>query len=180
MILETIKRLLRGKSREERRSLLISVEPLEKRVALLEGGVVEEFSIEREGDRSISGNIYKARVHNVEGSLKALFVDIGLEKNAFLHFWDAVPAAMDEQVEAVERRGGRGRKPRITSNDIPKLYPAGAEVIVQVNKGPIGTKGARVTTNLSLPGRYLVLMPFGGMSGVSRNIEDPEERARLR
>ncbi|NBR62949.1 MAG: ribonuclease E/G, partial [Verrucomicrobia bacterium] len=93
MILETIKRILRGKPREERRSLLISVEPLEKRVALLEGGVVEEFSIEREGDRSISGNIYKGRVHNVEGSLKALFVDIGHEKNAFLHFWDAVPAA---------------------------------------------------------------------------------------
>ena len=180
MILETIKRILRGKPREERRSLLISVEPLEKRVALLEGGVVEEFSIEREGDRSISGNIYKGRVHNVEGSLKALFVDIGHEKNAFLHFWDAVPAAMDEQVEAVERRGGRGRKPRITSNDIPKLYPAGAEVIVQVNKGPIGTKGARVTTNISLPGRYLVLMPFGEMSGVSRKIEDPQERARLR
>ena len=180
MILETIKRIFRGKAREERRSLLISVEPLEKRVALLEAGTVEEFSIEREGDRSISGNIYKGRVHNVEGSLKALFVDIGQEKNAFLHFWDAVPAAMDEQVEAVERRGGRGRKPRITSNDIPKLYPAGAEVIVQVNKGPIGTKGARVTTNLSLPGRYLVLMPFGEMSGVSRKIEDPQERARLR
>ena len=180
MILETIQRLFRGKAREERRSLLISVEPLEKRVALLEAGTVEEFSIEREGDRSISGNIYKGRVHNVEGSLKALFVDIGQEKNAFLHFWDAVPAAMDEQIEAVERRGGRGRKPRITSNDIPKLYPAGAEVIVQVNKGPIGTKGARVTTNLSMPGRYLVLMPFGEMSGVSRKIEDPAERSRLR
>lgn len=180
MILETIKRIFRGKAREERRSLLISVEPLEKRVALLEAGTVEEFSIEREGDRSISGNIYKGRVHNVEGSLKALFVDIGQEKNAFLHFWDAVPAAMDEQIEAVERRGGRGRKPRITSNDIPRLYPAGAEVIVQVNKGPIGTKGARVTTNISMPGRYLVLMPFGEMSGVSRKIEDPAERSRLR
>lgn len=180
MILETIKRILGMKKREERRSLLLSVEPLEKRVALLEGGVVEEFSIEREGDRSISGSIYKARVHNVEPSLKALFVDIGLEKNGFLHFWDAVPAAMDEQIEAVERSGGRGRQPRITSNDIPRLYPPGAEVIVQVNKGPIGTKGARVTTNLSMPGRYLVLMPFGDMSGVSRKIEDPEERKRLR
>jgi len=180
MIVETIKRIFGVKTKEERRSLLISVEPLEKRVALLEGGVVEEFPIEREGDRSISGNIYKARVHNVEPSLKALFVDIGLEKNAFLHFWDAVPAAMDEQIEAVERRGSRGRKPRITSNDIPRLYPPGAEVIVQVNKGPIGTKGARVTTNLSMPGRYLVLMPFGEMSGVSRKIENPEERARLR
>jgi ribonuclease G len=180
MIVETIKRIFGVKTKEERRSLLISVEPLEKRVALLEGGVVEEFSIEREGDRSISGNIYKARVHNIEPSLKALFVDIGLEKNAFLHFWDAVPAAMDEQIEAVERRGSRGRKPRITSNDIPRLYPPGAEVIVQVNKGPIGTKGARVTTNISMPGRYLVLMPFGEMSGVSRKIENPEERARLR
>jgi len=180
MIVETIKRIFGVKTKEERRSLLISVEPLEKRVALLEGGGGEGVSIEREGDRSISGNIYKARVHNIEPSLKALFVDIGLEKNAFLHFWDAVPAAMDEQIEAVERRGSRGRKPRITSNDIPRLYPPGAEVIVQVNKGPIGTKGARVTTNISMPGRYLVLMPFGEMSGVSRKIENPEERARLR
>lgn len=64
-------------------------------------------------------------------------------KNGFLHFWDAVPAAMDEQIEAVERKGGRGRQPRITSNDIPRLYPPGAEVIVQVNKGPIGTKGGK-------------------------------------
>ena len=95
MILETIKRIFGVKAREERRSLLLSVEPLEKRVALLEGGVVEEFSIERDGDRSISGSIYKARVHNVEPSLKALFVDIGLEKNGFLHFWDAVPANHD-------------------------------------------------------------------------------------
>jgi len=79
MILETIKRILGMKQKEERRSLLLSVEPLEKRVALLEGGVVEEFSIEREGDRSISGSIYESRVHNVEPSLNALFLFIGLD-----------------------------------------------------------------------------------------------------
>jgi ribonuclease G len=111
--------------------------------------------------------------------LKAMFVDIGFEKNAFLHFWDAIPAALDSGIEEIDRPGKKHRK-RITAKDIPSIYPVGSEVIVQVTKGPIGTKGPRVTTNLSFAGRYLVLMPFSDRSGISRKIEDPKERDRLR
>src|ERR1700680_1728645 len=111
--------------------------------------------------------------------LKAMFVDIGLDKNAFLHFWDALPAALDSGIEEVDRPSKRQRK-RITPKDIPNIYPVGSEVIVQVTKGPIGTKGPRVTTNLSFAGRYLVLMPFSDRSGISRKIEEPKERDRLR
>lgn len=180
MILKKIKKFLRLRGENEKKEIVVTVEPLETRVALLEGGILEEFSIEREGDRSISGNIYKGRVHNVEKGLKALFVDIGLDKNAFLHFWDAVPAALDSEIERVERQGKRAKPKRISSNDIPNLYPAGSDVIVQVTKGPIGTKGPRITTNVSLAGRYLVLMPYSDQSGVSRKIENHAERQRLR
>lgn len=179
MILNKIKEFLGITRRGNAKEIIISVEPLEDRVALLEGGVLEEFSIERDSDRNISGNIYKGRVHNVEPALKALFVDIGAEKNAFLHYWDAMPAALDSGVEQIER-GGRKKVKKITSNDIPRLYPPGSEIVVQVTKGPIGTKGARITTNVSLAGRFLVLTPFTDVFGISRKIEDPAERKRLR
>jgi ribonuclease G len=112
--------------------------------------------------------------------LKAMFVDIGFEKNAFLHFWDAIPAALDSGVEEIDRRSNKRPRKRITVKDIPTIYPVGSDVIVQVTKGPIGTKGPRVTTNLSFAGRYLVLMPFSDRSGISRKIEEPKERERLR
>ncbi|MFN2542423.1 MAG: ribonuclease E/G, partial [Chthoniobacterales bacterium] len=123
--------------------------------------------------------VYKGKVKNIEMGLKAMFVDIGLEKNAFLHFWDAIPAALDSGIEEIARPSKKQRK-RITAKDIPNIYPVGSDVIVQVTKGPIGTKGPRVTTNLSFAGRYLVLMPFSDRSGISRKIEDPKERDRLR
>ncbi len=110
-----------------------------------------------------------------------MFVDIGFEKNAFLHFWDAIPAALDSGIEEIERPATESSpRKRLTAKDIPNIYPVGSEVIVQVTKGPIGTKGPRVTTNLSFAGRYLVLMPFSDRSGISRKIEDPKERDRLR
>jgi ribonuclease G len=112
--------------------------------------------------------------------LKAMFVDIGFEKNAFLHFWDAIPAALDSGIEEIDRRGSKRTRKRITVKDIPSIYPVGSDVIVQVTKGPIGTKGPRVTTNLSFAGRYLVLMPFSDRSGISRKIENQRERERLR
>jgi ribonuclease G len=112
--------------------------------------------------------------------LKAMFVDIGFEKNAFLHFWDAIPAALDSGVEEIDRRSNKRPRKRITVKDIPSIYPVGSDVIVQVTKGPIGSKGPRVTTNLSFAGRYLVLMPFSDRSGISRKIEEPKERERLR
>src|SRR4029434_8140482 len=116
---------------------------------------------------------------NIEHGLKAMFVDIGYEKNAFLHFWDALPAALDSDIEEVERKDKKHTK-KITSKDIPEIYPVGSEVLVQVTKGPISTKGPRITTNISLAGRFLVLMPFSDQSGISRKIDSPKERERLR
>jgi ribonuclease G len=181
---ERVKRLLGLTPRRTGNTLIISSEKLERRVALLENGVLEEYSIERQTDRNIVGSIFKGRVKNIEHGLKAMFVDIGFEKNAFLHFWDALPAALDSGVEQVDRGGGGGGggndKKRITAKDIPDIYPIGSEVLVQVTKGPISTKGPRITTNVSLPGRYLVLMPYSDQSGISRKIESPKERERLR
>jgi len=162
-------------------SLIINIERLERRVALLEDGVLEEYTVEREGDQNIVGSIFKGRVKNIEPGLKAMFVDIGLEKNAFLHFWDAIPAALDTGLEEIEREGRpKKQQKKITSKDIPDIYPIGSEIMIQVSKGPIGTKGPRVTTNISLAGRYLVLMPYTEQFGISRKIEDPKERQRLR
>lgn len=182
MILDSIRGFFGLKRKGEEKEIIISCERLERRVALLEGGRLEEFSIERESDRQISGSIYKGRVKNLEPGLKAMFVDIGLEKNAFLHYWDALPAALDASVETIQRDEGRKRpaKKKLTAADIPSLYPPGSEIVVQVTKGPIGTKGPRITTNISLAGRYLVLMPFTDQCGISRKIEDAKERQRLR
>src|ERR1700743_2618584 len=182
MILDKIRGFLGLKKKGDEKEIIISCERLERRVAVLEGGRLEEFSIERDSDRQISGSIYKGRVKNLEPGLKAMFVDIGLDKNAFLHYWDAIPS-VDAGIETVERankKGRGGKQKRITANDIPRIYPPGSDIIVQVTKGPIGTKGPRITTNISLAGRYLVLMPYSDQCGISRKIEDPKEPQRLR
>src|SRR3954463_2694904 len=178
-MLEKVRKILGIPTRKTGNKIIVSVEKLERRVALLENGRLEEYSVERNSSRNIVGSVYKGRVKNIEMGLKAMFVDIGFEKNAFLHFWDAIPAALDSGIEEIDRPGKKQKK-RITAKDIPSIYPVGSEVIVQVTKGPIGTKGPRVTTNLSFAGRYLVLMPFSDRSGISRKIEDPKERDRLR
>ena len=175
-MIDKVRRILGLSSRKTGNKLVISVEKLERRVALLEDGRLEEYSVERNSSRNIVGSVYKGKVKNIEMGLKAMFVDIGFEKNAFLHFWDAIPAALDSGIEEIDRRGKSRPKKRITAKDIPNIYPVGSDVIVQVTKGPIGTKGPRVTTNLSFAGRYLVLMPYSDRSGISRKIEDPKER----
>ncbi|AOS44593.1 Ribonuclease G [Lacunisphaera limnophila] len=165
------------------RELVINSEPLEKRVALLVDGQLDRFEIERESDDRMVGGIYKGRVKNLDPGLKAAFVDIGYAKNAFLHYWDMLPAATDSSVEVVrvnKKKGAVERKAEPTVKDIPGLYPPGSEIVIQVTKGPIGTKGPRTTTNLSLPGRYLILTPFSDGCGISRKIEDPQERKRLK
>src|SRR5947209_14508807 len=179
-MLDRVKKILGLTSRKTGNKLVVSVEKLERRVALLENGRLEEYSVERSGSRNIVGSIYKGRVKNIEMGLKAMFVDIGFEKNAFLHFWDAIPAALDSGIEEIDRRTNKRPRKRITVKDIPNIYPVGSDVIVQVTKGPIGTKGPRLTTNLSFAVRYLVLMPFSDHSGISRKIENPKERERLR
>jgi ribonuclease G len=166
------------------RELIINSEPLEKRVALLVDGRLEKFEIERESDNRMVGGIYKGRIKNLDPGLKAAFVDIGYTKNAFLHYWDMLPAAADSSVEVVRVNKKKNAPARPTAEptvkDIPQLYPPGSEIVIQVTKGPIGTKGPRTTTNLSIPGRYLILTPFSDGCGISRKIEDPAERKRLK
>ena len=170
------------KEKDTFRELIINSEPLEKRVAQLVEGILDKFEIERDSDERMVGGIFKGRVKNLDPGLKAAFVDIGFNKNAFLHYWDILPAAADSSVEVVRvnRSSKESKKEKITIKDIPGLYPSGTDIVVQVTKGPIGTKGPRTTTNLSLPGRFLVLMPYSDQCGISRKIEDPKERQRLK
>ncbi|MCX7713740.1 MAG: Rne/Rng family ribonuclease [Chthoniobacterales bacterium] len=178
-MIAAIKKFLGLRKRQSGIKIIVNVEKLERRVALLENDRLEEYSTERDSDRNIVGGIYKGIVRNIEPGIKAMFVDIGFEKNAFLQFWDAIPASLDSGVEAVSRASSKKRK-KLTADDAPSLYPIGSEILVQVKKGPISNKGPRVTTDISLPGRYLVLMPYNDQCGISRKIEDPKERQRLR
>jgi len=165
------------------REIIINAEPLETRVVLVEKGKVEEFQVEHTTDERIVGSIYKGRIQNLEHDLQAAFVDIGLRKNAFLHYWDMFLdiSSMDEDeiLSRIDRRS-LPRQRRITPQEVERLFPPGSEIVVQVVKGMIGTKGPRVTAVLSIPGRYLVLMPGSLLRGISKKIEDEAERKRLR
>ncbi len=178
-LVKRVQRLIRPQKKIHK-EVIINAETLETRVAVSEDGKLEEFNIERTTEERLVGSIFKGKVRNLEDGLKAAFVDIGFEKNAFLHYWDIVPNQFDSGVEIVERPTKKRERPRITQKDIPRLYSPGAEIIVQVTKGPIGTKGPRITTNLVLPGRYLVLLPNSDQSGISRKIENQPERQRLK
>ena len=178
-LVKKVQRLIKPEKKLHK-EVIINAETLETRVAVSEDGKLEEFNIERTTEERLVGSIFKGKVRNLQDDLKAAFVDIGFEKNAFLHYWDIVPSNFDSGVEIVERETRRRDKPKITQKDIPRVYPPGSEIIVQVTKGPIGTKGPRVTTNLVLPGRYLVLLPNSDQSGISRKIENPQERQRLK
>jgi ribonuclease G len=178
-LVKKVQRLIKPVKRVHK-EVVINAEVLETRVGVLEEGKLEEFNIERTTEERLVGSIFKGKVRNLEDGLKAAFVDIGFEKNAFLHYWDIVPSGFDSGVEIVEREGRRRDRPKPTQKDIPRLYPPGSDIIVQVTKGPIGTKGPRITTNIVLPGRYLVLLPNSDQSGISRKIENQIERQRLK
>ncbi len=161
--------------------LLINVTKQEYRVALLEGGQVVEFYIERKGDSSFVGNIYKGRVIKVLKGMQACFVDIGLDKAAFLYIDDIRGGIKDlypflETEEETEFLS----KIDFKETSIEELVQQGQEILVQVAKDPIGTKGARVTSRITLPGRYVVLMPGMEHVGISRKIEDEEKRKELK
>ena len=163
--------------------IIINSSDFETRVALLENHQVSEISVDRKKDRGITGNIYKGRVVRVLPGMQAAFVEIGQEKAAFLHASDIV-LDMGEYAEMIteEDFNGGDELPVMTNsgNAIEDLLKEGQEVLVQVTKEPIGTKGARVTAYITLPGRLLVLMPSTAKIGVSRRIQDPAERDRLR
>ncbi|MFS8544331.1 MAG: ribonuclease E/G, partial [Limnochordales bacterium] len=142
----------------------------ETRAAVLEDRRLVELYLERDAHHSVAGNIYKGRVENVLPGMQAAFVNIGLERNAFLYVDDAL-AHLNGSEEVVEA-------PRVRSID--DVLTEGQEIVVQVVKEPIGTKGARVSTNLTVPGRYLVLMPTVDHVALSRRITDEAERQRLK
>ena len=160
--------------------IIINAESLETRIGIMKNNRLEDFTIERNNVERIVASIYKGKVRNLENRLEAAFVDIGIEKNAFLHYWDILPANLEKQYEVVERKGKRRSIPRISKKDIPKKYPTGSEIILQIQKGPIGTKGPRATTHLSIPGRFLVLLPHSDQLGISKKIQDSKERKRLK
>lgn len=150
--------------------ILINVTPSETRVALVENGVLQEVLVERARRRGIFGNVYKGKVSRVLPGMQAAFVDIGLDRNAFLHA---------NEVIARGPRNDNGEEPE-SAPPIAELVREGQQILVQVIKDPLGTKGARLTTNVSLPSRYLVLLPFASQVGVSVRIEEEAERSRLR
>lgn len=152
-------------------NLLINVTPTEARVALVEHGVLQEVHIERRMKRGLVGNIYKGKISRVLPGMQAAFVDIGLDKAAFLHASDIVPHT--ECVADTEKRN-------FVVRDIAELVRQGQDIMVQVVKDPLGTKGARLTTDITLPSRYLVFMPDSSHVGVSQRIEDETERNRLK
>lgn len=151
--------------------IIVNCSLRETRIAVLEDNQLMEYRVERE--ERVVGSIFKGIVQNVLPGMDAAFVDIGLERNAFLYVADILPEETDTSPASVRRSELRRRK-------IKELIRPGQEIMVQVTKGPRGTKGARVTTRIALPGRYVVLMPEGNHVGVSRKIEDRAERERLR
>jgi len=174
-----------SKEKSDYKEIIINSEPLEKRAALLVNGVLEKFEVERAGEDRMVGAIFKGKIQNLEPGLKAAFVDIGQPKNAFLHYWDINPAAAeDNSIEVVRENRSEDQKKqlgrKISLKEIPKYYPIGTEIVVQITKAQIGSKGPRTTTNIALPGRFLVLMPYSGQCGISRKIESREERNRLK
>ena len=160
------------------REIVINADPIETRVAVLEDAVLVEFLAERQEDRRQVGDIFKGRVSKVLPGMEAAFIDVGLPKAAFLHVSDMLPAMLD--LEGFDLDDAEGERPPARSVAIQDLLQKGQEILVQVVKEPIGTKGAKVSGRISLPGRFLVLMPGLGRIGVSRKIAEREERARLK
>src|SRR5258708_35900206 len=162
------------------KDLLINVsEGEECRIALLEDGKLQELYMERTSSTSHVGNIYKGRVTNVEPSIQAAFVDFGLGRNGFLHISDLMPTYFGRAGEDVQETVGR----KMARRDRPPIQPCLRrvdDIISQIMKSSIGTKGPTLTTYLSVPGKILVMMPGMVSKGVSRKIEDEVERRRLR
>ncbi|MBW1883137.1 MAG: ribonuclease E/G, partial [Deltaproteobacteria bacterium] len=165
--------------------IIINAELGETRVALLEKSQFAELHIERQRDKSVVGNVVKGRVSRVLPGMQAAFVDIGLEKAAFLYVGDYFESKLETGESEGEPSGGRRRNNRggggrSAPPRIDTVLHEGKEIVVQIAKEPIGSKGARITSSLSIPGRHLVLTPWSRRVGVSRRIASDRERRRLR
>ena len=161
-----------------KKKILINVHTKEVRIAVLEDGELVEFYVERKENRGIVGNIYKGKVLKIVPAVQAAFVDIGISKKAFLYVRDAVSFDFEEDDELFEENGTTTQE--IELPPIEEVLTPNQEIIVQVSKEPIGTKGPRITTNITIAGHYLVLLPTVNKIGISRRITDQEERERLK
>lgn len=172
--------------------VLVSIDDYETRAAILENSVLTEYLFERNEHRRMTGNIYKARVCSIIPGMQASFVDVGLGRNAFLFVADVVAPSWSGYRDMLELDGESAelaeeefdeawdQEPPLPDLSIEDLMKEGQEILVQMDKEPIGDKGARVTANISLPGRYVVLLPNSRHIGVSRRISSPDEKQRLR
>jgi ribonuclease G len=159
---------------------IVNQHPDVTRIAVLEDGILMELIVEMADDRHIVGNIYLGRINAVLPGMQAAFVDIGLERSAFLHVSDVREKLIDEKGFAKALMEGKPPKAEETRKPIEKVLEKGQRILVQVTKEPIGTKGARVSTRISIAGRYVVSMPGDSVAGVSRKIIERTERSRLR
>src|SRR6185369_4338541 len=170
------------------KEMIVSSNGHETMVAILEDDLVAEIFVERERHRGVVGNVYKGRVSKVLPGMQSSFIDVGLERDGFLYVADVIDtldefdklAGDDEDEKAEAGKGGRDRDRDRPQPKIEDLLTQGQEIIVQVVKEPLGTKGARLTSHVTMPGRFLVFMPTVDHVGVSRKIESREERSRLR
>jgi ribonuclease G len=175
------------------KKIIINVSDHETRVALVEDETIAELFIERKGSRDSTGNIYKGRVQRVLPGMQAAFVDIGLNQAAFIYVDDVLRNNYKEIEDHfsgndIDEEDGISEENEVeisysensNKDNIEDLITEGQEILVQVSKSPIGTKGARITSNISLPGRFLVLMPSSSHIGISRRIEEESERQRLK
>ena len=156
--------------------IIVNVHPMEKRVAVLEDNKLVELFVERKDKQNVVGNIYKGFVKDVLPGMGAAFIEIGLERTAFLHYSDIV-------LDFLDIFENEKQPPRLNSKDssqIGNLLKPGQEIVVQVHKGPIGSKGARLTGQISIPGKYLVLFPNKHKIAISRKIYNQNERGRIR
>lgn len=165
------------KNNNSKAEILINANPFETRLALVEQGRLVEFYVERKKDRGITGNIYKGKIVRVLPGMQSAFADIGLQRTAFLHVSD-IQEPFDDEEEMDEEEEKKKRHASFTR--IQDVLKEGQEVMLQAAKEPIGTKGARVTSYISLPGRYLVLMPTYDKVAISRRISSEKERRRLK
>lgn len=163
------------------KKILISIEAQEKQVAIVEDNSLKEFYVERTTIPRLAGNIYKGKVSSIVKGLGAAFVDLGLEKSGFLYVSDIIePAVEYEEITELNVKFQSSKNKHKTQVKIEELLKLGQELLVQIVKEPTGKKGPRLTTNTALPGRYLVLKPSAGQFGISRRIENPHERDRLK
>jgi ribonuclease G len=165
------------------KKILFNATTTEKRAALLEQNRVVELVVERPDSYRLVGNIYRGRVTSILPGLQAAFVDVGLERSAFLHASDIEPSVLLGEDDALLERFGRGdssKRRKVVRIPVEKLLQKGQQVIVQVIKEPIGTKGAKLTTQISIAGRFLVLVPDADFIGVSKRTQDFKKRSRLK